>query len=214
MSSAPYLLVVVGPNGSGKSSIIEGLIEGLPSNHPHKQIRMINADFVEKTVAEISVIDDSLTRSREAQMWCLRERKKLRGKRESFGYETVGSHTTIGERHFDFMQGARERGYYVEMLFVSTEDPRINLERVKRRVARGGHDVDPNKIVERYKRTMEFLPHYLHACDAALVVDNSIDDAPYRVLLRWEDEMAMLQEAGKEVKWLHTYYSIFAPEHL
>ena len=205
MPDLSYLLVVVGPNGSGKSSIIEYIIDELPEDDSLKTLRMINADITERAIAEISSIHDPLIRAKEAQVWCNRERKRLRGKHESFGYETVGSHPIPGERHFDFMQEARNLGYTVEMLFVSTENPAINIRRVAKRVADGGHGVSEQKIVERYYRTMNFLPQYLDACDFAFVIDNSIDDAPFRVLLSQERGSIELTKAGQESQWLKTY---------
>lgn len=206
MLERPYLLVVVGPNGSGKSSIIRSVIDELPEGDSLKTLRMVNADIAEQAIAEISSISDPALRSKEAQIWCNRERKRLRGKRESFGYETVGSHPVPGERHFEFMREAYDQGYDVEMLFVSTEDPAINIRRVAKRVSEGGHGVNEQKIIKRYQRTMGFLPQYLGACDAALVIDNSIDDAPYRVLLSWDRGSAEITEIGKKVPWLNDYY--------
>ena len=205
MPEQPYLLVVVGPNGSGKSSIIRNLIDEEPANNFIRQLRMVNADIAEQAIAVISSIEDPLIRATEAQRWCNRERKDLLGKQKSFGYETVGSHPIPGERHFDFMQQTRKRGYIVEMLFVSTESPAINLRRIKRRVSEGGHNVAKEKVIKRYHRTMEFLPEFLNACDAALVVDNSIDDEPYRTLLHWKNGSYTLSKPSTGVCWLNTY---------
>lgn len=51
---------------------------------------------------------------------------------------------------------AKEKGYEITSIFVYTNSPEINIERVAKRVEQGGHDVPKNKIVERYYRSLEF----------------------------------------------------------
>jgi hypothetical protein len=68
---------------------------------------------------------------------------------------------------------ARALGYQVELAFVATRDPHINIARVAARVAQNGHDVDPQKIIERYQRTLALLPSALDLSDYAYVFDNS-----------------------------------------
>jgi predicted ABC-type ATPase len=44
------------------------------------------------------------------------------------------------------MSQARARGYDVHLLFVTTEDPEINVQRVTNRVVLGGHDVPADAL--------------------------------------------------------------------
>jgi predicted ABC-type ATPase len=93
---------------------------------------------------------------------CLRERR-------SFSFETVMSHPSKVE----LLQRAKDLGFGVTLYFVSTQDPRINVNRVERRVALGGHDVPADRIVARYQRTMEMLPAAIDVADRAHLFDNS-----------------------------------------
>ena len=86
------------------------------------------------------------------------------------------------------------------------EDPAINIRRVAKRVSQGGHGVDNQRVIQRYYRTMDFLPQYLGACDTALVIDNSVDDALFQVLLTSESGEVLITEAGKKSPWLKAYY--------
>ena len=45
---------------------------------------------------------------------------------------------------------AKENGYFIKCVFVLTIDPYINVARVEARVASGGHNVEKQKIIERY----------------------------------------------------------------
>jgi predicted ABC-type ATPase len=47
--------------------------------------------------------------------------------------------TLSGRQPLELMQGARSAGYHVSLVFVDTADPRLNIERIRRRVAAGGH---------------------------------------------------------------------------
>jgi predicted ABC-type ATPase len=96
-------------------------------------------------------------------------REELLRRQISFTMETVFSH----QDKVLFMQRAKDAGYKVYLYFVSTENPEINIKRVEGRVAAGGHDVDPVKIVERYKRTMKNLLAAVKISYRAYIFDNS-----------------------------------------
>ena len=48
-----------------------------------------------------------------------------------------------------------------------------NVERVRIRVAKGGHDVPEDKIRSRRERSFQQLPWFLDQADAAHIYDNS-----------------------------------------
>jgi predicted ABC-type ATPase len=73
----------------------------------------------------------------------------------------------------ELLQRAKELGFGVTLYFVSTPDPRINVNRVERRAALGGHDVPTDRIVARCQRTMEMLPNAIDIADRAHLFDNS-----------------------------------------
>jgi predicted ABC-type ATPase len=53
------------------------------------------------------------------------------------------------------------------------ETPELNVERVRLRVSKGGHDVPEAKIRARWKRSLEQLPWFLEQADQAALFDNS-----------------------------------------
>jgi predicted ABC-type ATPase len=91
----------------------------------------------------------------------------------SFTFETVMSHPSKVE----FMRDARAAGYRTYLYFVSTEDPDINLDRVNIRVQGGGHPVAPQKVRERYVKSLGLLPEAIAASDRAYIFDNSGDSS-------------------------------------
>jgi predicted ABC-type ATPase len=87
----------------------------------------------------------------------------------SFTYETVMSH----ESKVAFMQHAKDNGYRVYLYFIATEDPDINVSRVNVRVAQQGHSVSPEKITDRYYKSLQQLKAAVKKTNRAYVWDNS-----------------------------------------
>ena len=67
----------------------------------------------------------------------------------------------------------RKRGYRVYLYFVATDDPAINIDRVRRRVLQGGHPVPEDKIIERYHKSIALLTEACQVAHRAYIFDNS-----------------------------------------
>lgn len=96
-------------------------------------------------------------------------RMRLLELRKSFSFETVMSHPGKVE----LLDYARQLGYRTYLYFIATEDPTINISRVQFRVEHGGHSVPKEKMVERYKRSIELLMPAIHSSNRAYIFDNS-----------------------------------------
>ena len=177
----PRLYAIVGPNGSGKSSIITGT--GLDSVCRS----IINPDNYAR---RLTSIPDEMERYSIALDECGRIRTMLMESGADFGMETVGS----GDDKLEFMSEAREKGYSIILIFVTTSDPDINVSRVAERVRTGGHDVPEEKIRSRYERTMSRLKSYLALSDEAIVIDNS-GDHPVTVVTKDNDTIRFTADA-------------------
>jgi predicted ABC-type ATPase len=99
----------------------------------------------------------------------------LRGKllrRISFTFETVMSHRSKVE----VLQRAQLAGYRTYLYFVATDDPTINISRVRNRKVLGGHPVPEGKIVARYHRSLDLLIEAIRHTNRAYIFDNSGDN--------------------------------------
>lgn len=72
-----------------------------------------------------------------------------------------------------FLDEASRLGARTYLYFVATEDPEINVARVRDRVRRGGHDVPSDKIRSRYQRSLDNLLPAMKVCHRAFIFDNS-----------------------------------------
>jgi len=64
----------------------------------------------------------------------------------SFSYETVMS----DKKKISFLRKAKKSGYRIYLYYFATEDPLININRVKVRMAQSGHAVKKEIIEKRY----------------------------------------------------------------
>jgi predicted ABC-type ATPase len=71
------------------------------------------------------------------------------------------------------VQEATKLGFEIRLLYVILPTVEMNIERVRQRVAAGGHDVAETKIRERRERSLQQLPWFLQHADLALIFDNS-----------------------------------------
>jgi predicted ABC-type ATPase len=71
------------------------------------------------------------------------------------------------------MKRAKELGYLVVLIYVGTANVEINMQRVRFRVTRGGHDVAEEDQRRRYPRSLANAAKALAIADEAIILDNS-----------------------------------------
>jgi len=126
-------------------------------------------------------------------------RNQLLMKGESFSFETVFSHHS----KLDFLVKARKLGYRVYFYFLTTEDPSININRVKIRVAQNGHTVPEEKIVKRYYKSLELMLDAIKVSNRAYLFDNS---SKYYELVAQVDNGKKVQLYTKKIpNWFSKY---------
>jgi predicted ABC-type ATPase len=160
--------LVVGPNGGGKSTFVaENLLGILPPGTP-----FVNAD----EIAKVRFPGEEMERSREAARIAEATRERLIAERLPFIAETVFSHPS----KLELVDQAVAAGYYVK-LHVLAVPPALAVARVRYRVSGGGHDVPPDKIVERWHRLWPLVADAIRRADSADVWDNTRQDPPDRI---------------------------------
>ncbi len=155
---------MVGPNGAGKSTFVRYVTApNLPGS------RFVNAD----EIARNRWPEDPAAHSYEAAEVAAATRDALIDRQVPLIAETVFSHPS----KLDLVQRARAADYYVA-LHVLMVPEHLAVERVRARVASGGHDVPVEKIRERYQRLWDLVATAVDAADEATFWDNSTHDGP------------------------------------
>lgn len=160
--STPIFHLLAGPNGAGKSTLYRALVA---SGTIESRLEFVNADLYERD--HLQHITDPLQRSEAAREWADRRRAELLDAKIEFVSETVFSH----ESKLGLISHAQSLGYQVVLYVVSVDDPKSLLVRVSQRVAEGGHHVPPDRILQRYPRTMANLRTAVRLADMAFVFD-------------------------------------------
>lgn len=119
-------------------------------------------------------------------------RRELLDEGQTFTFETVMS----SRDKVDFMAEARVRGYRVYLYFVATDDPEINLDRVRRRVLQGGHPVPDDKVIKRYAESIGLMTEACEMAHRAYVFDNSGSKHKLLVELAEEDDRVTIKIAS------------------
>lgn len=96
-------------------------------------------------------------------------RNKLIEVSKSFTFETVMSFPD----KVDLLRKAQSQGYRTYLYYIATEDPYINISRVRHRVKMGGHSVPENKIISRYTRSLDLLMEAIQFTNRSYIFDNS-----------------------------------------
>jgi predicted ABC-type ATPase len=98
-------------------------------------------------------------------------RRKLLEQRATFTFETVMSHPG----KVTLLEQAQKMGYRTYLYYIATEDPQINVSRIRNRVRLGGHSVPEDKIASRYHRSLDLLMDAIRHTNRAYLFDNSGD---------------------------------------
>lgn len=151
--------LVVGPNGGGKSTFVAlTLARLLPRSV------FVNAD----EIAKQRWPDDPMGHAYDAARVAAETRARLIELGKPFIAETVFSHPS----NLELVRSARTAGFTVALHVVLIPED-LAVERVKRRVMHGGHDVPEGKIRERHRRLSELVVTAMPTVDTATVYDNS-----------------------------------------
>jgi predicted ABC-type ATPase len=158
--SAPVLTIIAGPNGSGKSTLTFSARENF------QQAPVLDPDAIGKSLQETIGASHS---GIEAGKRVLLLAEELMASRQSFTVET----TLSGSTYLRMASRAKAAGFKIMVVFVATASVEINIERVKVRVEKGGHDVPEEVQRRRYPRTLKNMKRLLPEADIAVIMDNS-----------------------------------------
>jgi predicted ABC-type ATPase len=87
---------------------------------------------------------------------------------------SINQETTLpGEAVVRYAKQAREAGYFITLYFVGIENVEMAIERVKARVAKGGHGIEEAVIRKRFSSLSANLARLIPYCDVVYLYDNS-----------------------------------------
>lgn len=168
-SVPPLLWLVIGPNGAGKSSFYDHRIA------PRLRVEFINANRISAEM--LGAIDPS--HAYEAARIATARRRSLLASGRSMVFETVFSHPS----KLAFAEEALARGYELRVSLIVLDSPDRCVDRVARRVRRGGHPVPELKIRQRFARMLPLAISAARLAGRAWIYDNSSSEFPFRQVM-------------------------------
>jgi len=165
--------VLAGCNGAGKSSIGGAAFRAAGADY-------FNPDEAARSILAANATCAASISQEQANGAAWAEGKRLLERaireRRDFAFETTLGGSTITE----LLLAACEAGIEVYIWFVGLESPQMHVERVKQRVARGGHGIPEAIIRQRYDRGRENLIRLLPHIQSLRLFDNSTPADPAR----------------------------------
>lgn len=186
---APALWIIAGPNGSGKSSAY-----GMASvDQPSGSIWIINPDLLAKRIADHEVMEPlaaNLAAVQRIEAWL---------DASIDAHQTIGVETVLSTpKYRRLVEHARARGFGINLIYVFLDSVELNIERVRTRVLKGGHDVPEDRIRARRGRSFDQFGWFCEAADRVDVYDNS-GARPQLVLAKRDNEMTIYDDLPEEM---------------
>ena len=181
-----YFYIFAGVNGSGKSTLYK-------TNFLNKDIKnsiRINTDEIVYSFGDWKNSIDQI----KAGKMAIQLRNKCFLEEKSFNEET----TLTGKTILKIINKAKDLGYKIHIYYIGIDNPEIAKERVKNRVARGGHGISSNLIEKRYYESLQNLEKIIYQCDSIEIYDNS---KKFIRIFYYEDNQVFENNIAK-VNWI------------
>lgn len=161
------IFVLAGCNGAGKSSIGGALLRaaGVPPFDPDEAARRLRTANPDLGIEEANGLAWQLGVS-------MLQRAIAEG--GNFAFETTLGGATITR----LLESAADAGVDVHVWYAGLATAELHVQRVRRRVAKGGHDIPESAIVRRYVSSRINLVRLLPRLASVRVYDNSVEADP------------------------------------
>lgn len=161
MSKEQKIVIIAGPNGAGKTTFAREFLVR-EADCPY----FVNADLIAAGLSPFTPEQAALRAGR----LMLEEIRGYAKRAVSFAFET----TLSGLIYTRYIHKWQEAGYRIKLIFLSLPDVEMAIERVKNRVAQGGHNVDVSVILRRFDKGLNnFHNVYKNLVDNWIFYDNS-----------------------------------------
>jgi predicted ABC-type ATPase len=155
----PELFVFAGPNGAGKSTLSSSMVpHGTPIFDGDKEFILLKRQF---PGLDSGNLYDAVN-GHVFSDW----KETMQAKNATCAFET-------NFRTEDIMKSVNEfklKGYSTRLFFLGLDEIAMSFERVRLRVAKGGHDVSADNIKANYEQSLVNLQKYYRAFDQILLM--------------------------------------------
>ena len=157
----PNLYIIAGCNGAGKTTASYTVLPELLNCY-----EFVNADNIAAGISPFNPESVALGAGRIM----LQRIDELLKQKVDFAIET-----TLSTRSYvSMIKKVQQNGYNVTLLYFWLKSPQMAMQRVAKRVSKGGHNIPEDVIIRRYYRGIKNLINlYIPISHTWLVVDNT-----------------------------------------
>jgi predicted ABC-type ATPase len=157
----PHLYIIAGCNGTGKTTAAYSM---LPETF--KCIPFVNADEIARGFSPFQPEVVAI----HAGRIMLQRIDELIALSQDFAFET----TMSSKSYIQTIKKAQAHNYHVTLLYFWLDTPQLAINRIRERVAAGGHHVPDDVVTRRHERSLNnFINNYRPLCDYWLMMNNS-----------------------------------------
>lgn len=174
------LYIIAGANGCGKSTLANILLK-------EKNLEFLNADEIAKEISPDSINTVPISAGKEY----FQRLKIFFDNDKSFAVES----TLSGNNIIRIIEKAKQKEYKVILVYSFLQNFTICIERVKKRVENGGHNVPNEDIIRRYyKSIFKFWETYRFIVDEWTMFYNGYEYAPVIVSFGEKDNFVIINK--------------------
>ena len=179
----PKLYIISGCNGSGKTTASYTLLPEMLNCR-----EFVNSDEFAKSLSPFDPSAASVSASR----FMLMKINYLLERNEDFCVETtLATRSLMG-----IIQEAKSKGYEITLLYFWISSPTIAIERVRARVAAGGHNIPDDVVKRRYLMGLNyFFETYSPICDRWVLADNT--NTPFTIVAEGTPSLTIVKDNEK-----------------
>ena len=176
----PRLFILSGCNGAGKTTASYTLLPEILDCH-----EFVNSDEFAKSLSPFEPSSASVSASR----YMIMRIQYLLDQNADFSIET-----TLATRSLvSIIQKAKARGYKITLIYLWLRSPELAIQRVRDRVANGGHNIPEDVLRRRYKVGINYLfDTYMQLCDNWIIGDNT--HPPFTVVAEGNRERTLIKD--------------------
>jgi predicted ABC-type ATPase len=172
----PRVIIVGGPNGAGKTTFASAYLA-----IDRDVTEFVNADEISRELTAQELLSEAARNARAARAM-LERIDELIEARADLVIETTLASLAYAQK----IPAWRRQGYHVALIYLRLPNPDQSIERVRRRVAAGGHAIPENVIRRRFGRSLRYLEdHYKPIVDEWQIWDSLEGD--FRRAEAWDD---------------------------
>ena len=187
MNAKPTAFIFAGINGAGKSTLYYD--ELLKNKYFGARI---NTDEFVSSFGSWKNPNDQFKAAKIA----LKVRQNCIQMSANFNQET----TLCGKSILNLFKELKNKDYEIQLYYVGVNTPQIAKERVRARVAKGGHNIDERIIDKRFDESLCNLSKVFEFCDKIVLFDNTQE---YKRIFKYDKTTHCLENfIAPNIKWI------------